>query len=268
VAPYAIKLQYGQLIERLRVKTPPQKDIRTFNPKSNDTLPENLLGIFDYCPTLLRDAGFSEDTLRSFDIGFDFYHNRITYPLRDVDGKLVGISGRSIDGKGPRYKIYKEEYKTWGLPAAKEPNRSALLWNIHRAAPECLLANRPIVLVEGFKACMWVWQSGCTNVVALLGSKTTREQQWILEQYGFPVILMLDGNEAGRNGTLKSGYSLQKSLLVKVAILPEDKQPDDLTIEQIHHVLDTAVIFQKWSYRQPRREQWQDEHRMLGRTHH
>jgi DNA primase len=268
VAPYAIKLQYDQLIERLRVKAPPTKDIRKFDPKANEALPENLLGIFDYCPTRLREVGFREETLRSFDVGFDFYHNMVTFPLRDMEGQLVGISGRRTEGDGPRYKIYKEEYKTWGLPARKEPNRSVLLWNFHRAVPECLLANRPIILVEGFKACMWVWQAGYTNVVAILGSKVTKEQQWLLEQYGFPVILMLDGNEAGRDGTLRSGRWLQKSLLVRVARLPEEEQPDDLTVEQIHRVVEDAVIFQKWSYRQPGRDKWQSEDRTWGRTRH
>ena len=257
VAPYAIKLQYEFLIERLRLHAPPKKDIRKFDPKVNEPLPENLLGVFDYCPSRLLDAGFEEETLRFFDIGFDFQHNMTTFPLRDLEGNLVGISGRrGEEGWGPRYKIYKEEYKAWGLPRSKDPNRGVLLWNIHRASPECMLKEKPIILVEGFKACMWVWQAGFTNVAALIGSRITDEQLWILEQYGSPVILMLDGDPAGRSGTLGSGRKLQQSLFVKVAHLADDEQPDGLTTEQVRHAIEEAVIFQKWSPKQPGRKLW------------
>jgi DNA primase len=266
VAPYEIKLQYDALVERLRLAAPPAKDIKNFDPKAGERLPENLLGIFDYCPTRLRDVGFKEATLRHFDIGFDFYHNMMTFPLRDVDGRLVGISGRRMEGTGPRYKIYTNEYKTWGLPARKEPSRGALLWNIHRAGPECVLANKPIILVEGFKACMWVWQSGLTNVAALMTNRINIEQKWILEQLGVPVILMLDGDLAGRTGTLSSGRILQKSLFVKVVRPPEDEQPDDLLEEEVHHAIEKAVLFQMWSPKQPGREKW-NEDRQWGHTH-
>ena len=247
VAPFTIDLQYKPLIERLKLAAPPPKDIHKFNPHVNEPLPENLLGIFDYCPNRLIEVGFTEQTLRSFDIGYDPYHNMVTFPLRDVDGQLVGISGRRLEGEGSRYKIYDREYLTWGLPARKNINRSVLLWNVHRAAPECMLANRPIIVAEGFKACMWIWQAGYQNVVALSGSSVTTEQQWILEQFGVPVVLMLDGDDAGREGTVRSGRRLQRSLNVRVAHVPTEEQPDALTTEQVAHAIEEAVVFQLWA---------------------
>jgi len=256
VAPLTVELQYKQLLDRLRLSAPPPKDIRKFDPHVNEPLPENLLGIFDYCPTRLLEVGFTEKTLRSFDIGYDPYHNMVTFPLRDVDGHLVGISGRRPEGEGPRYKIYDKEYMTWGLPAQRKTERSVLLWNAHRAAPECSLANRPIIVTEGFKACMWVWQCGFTNVVALTGSNITLEQMWILEQLGAPVVLMLDGDAAGRDGTVRSGRRLEKALNVRVARIPEEEQPDDLSIEQVTHAIEEAVVFQLWASKQPRGTPW------------
>jgi len=267
VAPYAVELQYKGLIERLRAAAPPPKDVRKFNPTAIDPLPENLLGIFDYCPTKLREVGFTERTLRSFDVGYDQYHNKITFPLRDIEGRLVGISGRKLEGEGQRYKIYTNEYATWGLPkrSMNDSSRKALIWNIHRAMPECVVAGKPIILVEGFKACMWLWQCGYTNVAAIMGSLVTDEQRWILEQMGVPIILMLDGNEPGRDGTYRSGRRLQDSLHVRVARVPEDEQPDDLSQEQIAHVLEGSVIFQQWASKQKGIKRW-NESQQWGRT--
>ena len=261
VPPYEVGTLYAPLIERMRLNAPPPKSVHKFDPHSNELLPENLLGLFDYCPIRLRDVGFQEQTLQHFDIGYDFYHNRITFPLRDVDGQLVGISGRRTEGDGPRFKIYKEEYKVWGLPARQQVDRGVLLWNIHRAGPECILTQRPIILVEGFKACMWVWQAGFTNVVALLGNRVTVEQKWMLDHLGVPVILMLDGDEAGREGTVRSGLTLAKSMSVKVTRLPEHEQPNDLTVEQLNRQLDDSTIFQLWLAKQPRRTSWKEDRR-------
>ena len=88
---------------------------------------EAVLGPLDYCPTELLEAGFSMQTLHHFEVGYDRWHLRMTFPLRDIKGALVGISGRAIKDMEPRYKIYTTEYEKWGLPPAREPDRRAIL---------------------------------------------------------------------------------------------------------------------------------------------
>ena len=73
-------------------------------------LPEALLGGWDFTPKKMLDWGFTEETIRHFDIGFDRAEKRITFPIRDHHGVLVGVSGRSARPWQTRYRVYKEEF--------------------------------------------------------------------------------------------------------------------------------------------------------------
>ena len=257
LSPAIIEYEYKYLIERLHEVPRPRKDPLGADPLRNDLIPENILGIFEFCPTYLREAGFEESTLKYFDVGFDYQHNMTTFPLRDIEGGLIGISGRSMDPnvKTNKYKVYTSEYTEWGLPVSKI-DKGTILWNAHRALAVCATTDSPLILVEGFKACMWVHQCGFPNVVALLGNYVTDDQKWIIERITNRIIFMLDGNTPGREGTLKNGRRLQSSKHIKVAHVPEDQQPDDLQIETVKNNITNATVFQLWSSRQRRSEKW------------
>jgi DNA primase len=220
------------LEEAAKAKPKPPDPIRP-NVFSKDPIPENLLGLFSMCPLALLEAGFTEETLQHFQVGFDKWHMRITYPLRDLEGQLVGISGRAVEGQDARYKVYSDEYLIWDLPERNTEKR-ALLWNAHVVYPLLYRSppNTPIVVVEGFKACMWVWQSGIRNVVALMGSRMSWEQKWILQRMGCPVYLMLDNNDAGFAGTENVSAELVDSLPVHL-IDYDAEQPDGLSPQSV-----------------------------------
>ncbi len=216
---------------------------------------EAVLGLLDYCPIELVNAGFSPKTLQHFEVGYDRWHLRITYPLRDLKGRLVGISGRNPSGGAPKYKVYTQEYTTWGIPPAAEPDKRAILWNADKVYPEVYF-GRPndsvVVVVEGFKACMWVYQAGITNVVALLGTYLSWEHKWLLERLGSPVYLFLDNDSPGRSGTIKAADALAGSLPVHVVNYPdrlsevEEAQPDDCLPEEVLEQVASAPSYLKW----------------------
>jgi DNA primase len=250
-----ISFRYQPLLDAAKKNLPPPPDpTRPGEIFSSNPLPEGLLGIFDYCPTKLIEDGFKEETLRHFDIGFDVQHMRVTYPIRDLSGSLVAISGRAVTDSWPKYKIYDTEYRLWDLPERKNWDKRTALWNAHSVYPELYFNHAPaeIVVVEGFKACMWVWQAGIKNVVALLGTYLSWEHQWILERLGATVCLFLDNNQPGRKGTLKCGQRLKTSLPVKVIQYPEHligeetAQPDSCTAEEIQEQVRTAVSYSEW----------------------
>lgn len=253
-----ITVRYGMVIEAAASNSPPKLDFLDPKIVENNPLPESLLGLFDSCPTSLLYAGFSEQTLRHFDVGYDQTHQRITFPLRDFQGRLSGISGRDVTGDALRYKVYDKEYKTWGMPERLQPEKRRLLWNIHTIYPDLYLRSgaHEIVLVEGFKACMWVWQAGITNVAALLGAYLSEEQRLILERLGATVYLFLDYNEAGLGGTFKAIQKLRQSLRVKVMRYPDrivhnpegSAQPDGLSIQEVLAARDQAIDYVTWLY--------------------
>jgi len=252
----AIKLRYEALIEAARQNSPKPPD--PLRPGVFDMRPidETFLGLLDYCPTDLVHAGFGEAVLRHFEVGYDRWHNRITFPLRDIANQLVGISGRAVGNDvRPRYKVYDKEYRVWGLPERLNWNKSHLLYNANTVYPSIIQHNpnaQFVAVVEGFKACMWVYQAGITNVVGILGSYLSWEQQWVLERIGVPVYLFLDNNNAGLIGTLKAGAALLRSLPVKVVEYPErlehdsKAQPDSLSPEEVLEQVGSAAPYEPW----------------------
>jgi len=256
-----VELRYRYLIEELEEYRPEPLDPLRVPVVSDNPLPEGLLGLFDMCPLDLLREGFTEETLQAFEIGFDEKHYRITFPLRDLQGKLVGISGRTIfQAVEPRYKLYDHEYEAFGLPKRTTP-RSTLLWNIHNVYPEVFFTNRPdVILVEGFKTCMWLVQAGVKNTVALLGSFLTDEQRWILERMGARVFVMLDNDPAGQEGRHYIGKVLSHALPVYMVEFDETiHQPSDLDQEQVLKALEGAQEYHCWSMQRNEGTRWHSE---------
>jgi DNA primase len=230
-----------------------QSRIRQYNIfRGPFVLKEDILDPFRVAPVSLMEAGFRKATLRHFEVGFDSTEARITFPLRNVFGDLVGVSGRTIiEDLEPRYRIYKRELIRRGAPHDydMEETKKAILWHAHIIRPTLLKTPETLIITEGFKACMWIWQAGYESTVALVGSYLTRWHAELLSRYVDRVILFLDNNEAGWTGTRKAGVMLlRRGIQVDVARYPEDEreQPDALLPEEIDHSIETASSYLKW----------------------
>jgi DNA primase len=224
-----------------------------------------VAGIFYYAPTGLINSGFSPPLLKELEIGYDPVMERIMYPIRDLYGNLTGYSGRAtkIDDF-PRYKVYTggcqfssgwvhgDYGRTFDI---EYPNyiihSKNYLWNAHRIYKEYIYnSNSPLIVVEGFKACIWLIQHGFLNTVALMGSYLSKTQRDIIFRFGTETILMLDNDPAGIKATKLIGKILTSALKVTVAQLPDwAHQPDDLNKNGIDFVLENKRSYQKWKER-------------------
>jgi DNA primase len=220
-----------------------------------------ILGAFDFCPTYMTVRGFKPHILRAYDIGYDKQRDRVTFPIRDLYGNLVGISGRSVVGEAPRYKIYKRGHRGpegW-VPGDFGPNfddeyprydikKGSFLWNADQAIPLVLNSELPLIIVEGFKACLWLIQCGFPNTVALLTARMSMTQGDIIKTVGNDLILFLDNNQAGREGTRRvADELLETNLNTRVAAYPPyawAEQPDDLSCKAIRSAVEGA---ERWS---------------------
>jgi DNA primase len=241
-----INHEFGEILRALSSEVTRKHDPLRLEVKEKEPLDEGLLGLFNTCPLAMLEMGYSEEILQAFEVGYDPTHQRITFPLRDLAGNLVGVSGRALSGSN-RYKLYDSEYLDFGLPR-RQTNKSIILWNLHNVLPQIhFQRNARVVLVEGFKACIRVAQAGITEVVALLGSSMTDHQKWLLAHLGASIYLMLDNNEAGWKGTRKIGTELAPSLDVKVVPYQEE-QPSDLAPEVILSQVNNAIDYYTWSH--------------------
>lgn len=214
-------------------------------------LDDEILDGWRLRPKSLYDAGFSELTLRHFEVGVDSTMARTTFPLRNIYGELIGVSGRAaVSDNGPRYKIYSardlarfnvsSEYTTQDI-------KGAVLWHAHVIFPIAFRDSSPIIITEGFKAAMWVWQHGYHNVVAIIGAHLTKLQAELLARTASEITLFLDNNPAGIKGTHKAGELLMDKNIIKVASYPDlRQQPDDLGESALHAAINNAKHFVRW----------------------
>jgi DNA primase len=227
-------------------------------------LNESLLGVFQFCPTDLVNEGFDAKLLQKLEVGFDKEEMRIIFPIRDLHGNLVGLSGRTVINVYPRYKVYKSpdilkyapddpeviaRYKEYDI---KNHN---YLWNLHNVYPSAFFGDLDtVIIVEGYKACIWMLQQGFENVVALQGSSLTQAQGQLLGRLGVTIILFLDNNQAGKEGTYTTGWWLRRNGHRVLAVTypdwcDESAQPDNLEQPDILGVLDAAEDWHHWRNR-------------------
>lgn len=214
-------------------------------------LDDEILDEWRLCPMGLKNAGFRERTLRYFEVGVDEGNQRVIFPLRNLYGELVGVSGRTmIKDLEPRYKIYSaKDLARFGVSPdySTASIKGAMLWHAHLVFPIAFRDASPIIVVEGFKAAMWVWQAGFHNVVALIGSHLTKLQAEILARTASEILLFLDNNDAGRKGTHAAGKLLVKKNIVKVVEYPDlRQQPDSLSVNDINTAVGHSINFVKW----------------------
>ena len=191
----------------------------------NKPLAFQLRGI-DHGHAYLAGRGIDKETAEHFGVGFfagkGSMSGRVAIPIHNEQGELLAYAGRSIDNTEPRYK----------LPAGF--HKSLDLYNLHRAIAT---GQRGLIVVEGFFDCIKVHQAGFPFVVALMGCSMSEEQERLLVKHADMVLLMLDGDEAGRQGTDECLRRLARQVWVKVAYVPDGKQPDQMTSEELKGLL-------------------------------
>jgi DNA primase len=172
----------------------------------------------------LAGRGMDAATASYFGVGYcggrGLMSGRIAIPIHDADGRLVAYCGRAVDSGDPRYRF----------PAGFQ--KSQVLFNYHRAQAA---SDDRVVVVEGFFDCMRVHQAGFSCVVAMMGACLSRAQKDLLAGRFSSIVLLLDGDETGRRATAQIANDLAPAY--SVTLLLPDKQPDQMTAEQIRQVL-------------------------------
>jgi DNA primase len=106
------------------------------------------------------------------------------------------------------------------------------LYNVHRVREEV-----SVVLVEGFFDCMKVTEAGFP-CVALMGSTMSDAQEELIREYFAHVVVMLDGDEAGRGASENIGERLRRAVYqVDMVALVDGVQPDQLSTKELQRQL-------------------------------
>ncbi|HFD6381813.1 TPA: DNA primase [Staphylococcus aureus] len=166
---------------------------------------------------LAYEAGLLSRNEENFSY-YDRFRNRIMFPLKNVQGRIVGYSGRTYTGQEPKY-----------LNSPETPifQKRKLLYNLDKARKSIRKLDE-IVLLEGFMDVIKSDTAGLKNVVATMGTQLSDEHITFIRKLTSNITLMFDGDFAGSEATLKTGQNLlQQGLNVFVIQLPSGMDPDE-----------------------------------------
>jgi DNA primase len=164
---------------------------------------------------------------------YDRLRGRVTFPIRDVRGRVIGFGGRAIaEGQEPKYlntpesPVFRKRESFFGLPDALEPIR-----RLERA-----------VVVEGYFDLVALARAGVEGAVATCGTALSVEHARQLRRRTRRVVLLFDGDEAGQRATERAlEVLLPEEIRVHAAVLPSGMDPDDLLARQGPEALQELV---------------------------
>ncbi len=183
---------------------------------SSDTL-LNLLSKKGYDEKKLLEIGLINQVNGKF---YDMFSRRITFPLWDKDGHIVGFSARIYRGE-------KDVSKYMNSRESGLFKKGETLYNFHNAR-DVAKREKKMIVVEGFMDAIRISSIGIKNVVALQGTAMTSEQVDLLKKLRVPVILCLDNDNAGEIATVSNGAELVKHNVETFVIrLSGEKDPDE-----------------------------------------
>ncbi|MBI4397044.1 MAG: DNA primase [Elusimicrobia bacterium] len=175
-------------------------------------------------------AARSEKTGRYHDPLF----GRLTFPIYDPYGQVVGFGGRVLaeDASGPKY---------LNSPETPVYTKGRQLYGLYQAR-SALRERGQAFLVEGYMDVIGCHQAGLACAVAPLGTAFTREQGTLLKRYVQETVLLYDPDEAGDRASWRSAEMLlQADLFVRIAHVPDGKDPDEYVLAKGPGALEEAV---------------------------
>jgi DNA primase len=209
-----------------------------FAPDSFDALKSHFLAR-DVSEDELVDAGLlsrREEDGRTW----DRFRNRITFPIRDREGRAVGFGARALGDEKPKY-----------LNSSQTAifDKRSVLYGLEKAY-DAIRRTRTIVIVEGYMDAIAAHQFGFENVVASMGTALTPNQVSSIRRYVDRVFLALDSDAAGQIATLRGIDAMRESFAederaqvrpgamvrfertlgaeIRVVLIENGKDPDEL----------------------------------------
>ena len=178
-----------------------------------------------YGANLLEKAGLvcrKENTERHY----DRFRRRLMFPITDVQGRVIGFSGRLVDSADSAVAKYVNSPETAIFKKGK------VLYGLDKARAAALEAKSMIVC-EGQLDVIACHANGIQNVVAPQGTALTADHARILKRYVSEAILCFDSDNAGQNAVQRSANDLLRfGLVVRVTSLPAPHDPDSFLREE------------------------------------
>lgn len=155
---------------------------------------------------------------------YDRFRDRVMFPIRDVQGRVVGFGGRILPdspyaARGPKYynspetPIFKKQEQLYGIDLAKQAGG----------------ASGVLAVVEGYTDVMMAHQRGIANVVATMGTALNARHVAQLVRHARRIVLVFDADAGGTSGVDRAlEIFVSQDVELAVATLPDGLDPADL----------------------------------------
>lgn len=168
-----------------------------------------------YNDSVLLDAGLCR---RNKDKVYDYFRDRVIFPISDGRGTVLGFGGRVMGDEQPKY-LNSSETQFF--------NKGKILFAFNQAY-RSIREKKQVILVEGYMDVISAHNNGIYNVVASLGTAFTKQQAQLLMRQADDVVLAYDMDGAGRDAVRRAiSIAQELDMNVRVLSIPEGKDPDD-----------------------------------------
>jgi DNA primase len=163
------------------------------------------------CPESLLEKGC---LIRKGETGpYDYFRNRIIFPIKRLSGKIAGFGGRALDDTPPKY-----------LNTSETPvfTKGKNLFGLNLAR-----GKKSLIVVEGYFDAISLYQAGITNVVATLGTALTGDHLRLIRRFVEKATLLFDPDRAGIDAVLRAApLFVENEMTAEVVSLPSGEDPD------------------------------------------
>ncbi len=165
----------------------------------------------------------------------DYFYKRLMFPIKNVQGRVVGFGGRSLDGSNPKY---------INSPESNIFQKRFLLYNLNFAKNFARKKNN-LLICEGYMDVISLNQNGVFSVVAPLGTALTENQIELAWKYSTKPTIMFDGDNAGLRASYKTAIMalpfLSAKKFLQFITLPNNSDPDnyinEISIKEFTEIL-------------------------------
>ncbi|MEN6615506.1 MAG: DNA primase [Syntrophorhabdus sp.] len=202
---------------------------------SNETISEFRMGYSprtrDGLNAVIKATGIPADIFLSTGIVrmkdnnlYDMFGGRVIIPIIDVNKRVIGFGGRTLEKDGiPKY---------INSPESSVFSKRNSLFGINRTK-KYITEQDEVFIVEGYFDLISLYGAGIRNVVSTLGTSVTEGQISKLRNYTENITLMLDGDPAGIKSALRLiGMFAEMDINGMMVVLPEGHDPDSFVREK------------------------------------
>ena len=166
---------------------------------------------------------------------YDFFRDKLMFPIFSARGQVVAFSGRSLDGSEPKYintadtEIFHKRKTIFGFNFARE--------SIHR--------NNRTIIVEGQIDAIQMQCHGFPETVAPLGTALTEDHLAILCKANRNIVFCFDGDTAGQKAATRAANLILPFIRdnsdIKFAFVTGGKDPDEILKKSGKDAMDTII---------------------------